>query len=125
MHRFAMPSEPLGGRRRHCRSRRHRRLAPRPARLPQAKVRLGRGCNGKAVLRPFEIALRGFIGGADGASLTLQGAGIKLRGVPGFQEAMEEQRIIGIGAFQRFLDLFSEFEVIGKAPKASVRLRDP
>ena len=57
--------------------------------------------------------------------MTLQGAGIKLRGVPGFSEAMEEQRITGIGAFQRFLDLFPEFEVTGKAPKASVQLRDP
>ncbi len=77
----------------------------------------------KAALRPFAIALRGFLG-ADG-SLTLQGAGIKLRGVPGVSEAMEEQRITGIGAFQRFLNLFPEFEVTGKASKASVRLRDP
>ena len=77
----------------------------------------------KAALRPFATALRGFLG-ADG-SLTLQGAGIKLRGVPGFSEAMEEQRITGIGAFQRFLDLFPEFEVTGQAPKASVQLREP
>ena len=77
----------------------------------------------KAALRPFATALRGFLG-PDG-SLTVQGAGIKLRGVPGFSEAMEEQRITGIGAFQRFLDLFpAEFEVTGKAPKASVRLRE-
>ena len=59
--------------------------------------------------------------GPDG-HLTLQGAGIKLRAVPGFSEAMEEQRITGIGAFQRFLDLFPEFVVEGRAPKASVRL---
>ena len=77
----------------------------------------------KAALGPFAAALRGFLG-PDG-SLTLQGAGIKLRAVPGFSEAMEEQRITGIGAFQRFLDLFPEFDVIGRAPKASVRLRDP
>ena len=76
----------------------------------------------KAALRPFATALRGFLR-PDG-SLTLQGAGIKLRGVPGFSEAMEEQRITGIGAFQRFLDLFPEFEIIGLAPKASVRLRE-
>ncbi len=77
----------------------------------------------KAALGPFATASRGFLG-ADG-SLTLQGAGIKLRAAPGFSEAMEEQRITGIGALQRFLDLFPEFEVIGKAPEASVQLREP
>ncbi len=76
----------------------------------------------KATLGPFATALRGFLG-ADG-SLTLQGAGIKLRGTPGSSEAMKEQRITGIGAFQRIWDLFPEFEVTGKALKASVQLRE-
>ena len=74
----------------------------------------------KAALRPFATALRGFLGAG---SLTLQGAGTKLRAVPGFSEAMVEQKITGIGAFLRFLNLFPEFVVEGKAPKASVRLK--
>ena len=53
------------------------------------------------------------------------GAGTKLRGLEGFAEAMVEQRITGIGALMRFLELFPEFEVIGQAPEASVRLRPP
>ncbi len=52
----------------------------------------------------------------------LQGAGIKLRALPGFAEAMEERHIIGIGALQRFLGFFPEFVVEGRAPKATVRL---
>ena len=55
-------------------------------------------------------------------SLTLQGAGAKLRAIPGFSEAMEEQRVTGIGALQRFLDPFPECVVEGRAPKASVKL---
>ena len=74
----------------------------------------------KAALRPFATALRGFLGPT--GSLTLQGAGTKLRGVPGFAEAMAQQRITGIGALVRFLALFPEFVVEGKAPKATVRL---
>jgi len=74
-----------------------------------------------SALRPFARALRGFLG--DGGSLSLQGAGTKLRIVPGFSDTMQEQKITGNGALQRFLDLFPEFVVEGKAPKASVRLR--
>jgi len=74
----------------------------------------------KAALRPFATALRGFLGPT--GSLTLQGAGTKLRGIPGFTEAMAQQRITGIGALVRFLALFPEFVVEGKAPKATVRL---
>ena len=77
----------------------------------------------KAALRPFADALRGWLGGAPDKSLTLQGAGTKLRGLDGFADAMVEQKITGIGALMRFLELFPEFEVIGKAPKASVRLK--
>jgi len=74
----------------------------------------------RAALRPFATALRGFLGPT--GSLSLQGAGTKLRGVPGFAEALAEQRITGIGALVRFLALFPEFVVEGKAPKATVRL---
>ncbi len=75
----------------------------------------------KAALRPFAVAVRGWLAGEE--SLTLQGAGTKLRGLEGFAEAMVEQRITGIGALMRFLELFPEFEVVGQAPRASVRLK--
>ena len=78
-----------------------------------------RGQAAKAALYPFATALRGILGPG---SLTLQGAGTKLRAIPGFSEAMTEQKITGIGALQRFLELFSEFVIEGKAPKAFVRL---
>ena len=74
----------------------------------------------KQALRPFAVALRSFLD-PDGSS-TLQGAGTNLRAIPNFSEAMEEQLITGIGALQRFLDLFPEFVVVGRAPKASVKL---
>ena len=77
----------------------------------------------KAALLPFAVALRGWLGPAGEESLTLQGAGTKLRGLEGFAEAMAEQRITGIGALMRFLELFPEFEVFGQAPRASVRLK--
>ncbi len=71
----------------------------------------------RQALRPFAGALRGFLGPR--GHLILQGAGAKLRSVPGFSKAMTEQRI---GALQHFLDLFPEFVMNGKAPKASVRI---
>ena len=74
----------------------------------------------RTALRPFATALHGFLG-PDG-SLTLQGAGTKLRAIPGFSEAMAAQKITGRGSLHRFLKLFPEFVVVGKAPKASVRL---
>ncbi len=55
-------------------------------------------------------------------TLTLQGAGAKLRGIPWLSEATTEQRVTGIGALQRFLEAFPEFVIQGKAPKATVRL---
>ncbi len=61
--------------------------------------------------------LSGFLGPK--GSLTLQGAGEKLRGVPGFAEAVKDQRIIGIGVLQRFLDLFPVEE---RTPKAPVKI---
>ena len=74
----------------------------------------------KATLRPFADALKGFLGPA--GKLSLQGAGIKLRQVPNFAEAMVEQKITGIGSFMKFLQLFPEFAVEGQAPKSTVRL---
>ena len=77
------------------------------------------GTGAKAALAPFATALRGLLG--DGA-IALQMAGTRLRAIPGFSDAMLAQRLVGTGAFQRFLDLFPEFVVEGRAPKATVRL---
>ena len=73
----------------------------------------------KAALRPFATALRGMLGGGP---ISLQKAGIDLRAIPGFSEAMTEQRLAGIGALQRFIALFPEFKVEGRAPRATVGL---
>ena len=97
-------------------------LGPSDVKIPR-ELKAGRPIRdeeAKQALRLFAVALRGFLG-PDG-SLTLQGAGTKLRSIPGFSEAMDAQRITGIGALQRFLDLFSEFVVVGRASKASVKL---
>ena len=73
----------------------------------------------KAALGPFAAALRGLLGNGP---ITLQMAGTRLRAIPGFSDAMVAQRLVGIGAFQRFVGLFPEFVVEGRAPKATVRL---
>ena len=74
----------------------------------------------KAALRPFATALSGFLGPE--GKLTLQGAGTKLRQIPNFAETMVAQKITGIGSLLRFIQLFPEFVVEGKAPKSTVRL---
>jgi hypothetical protein len=73
----------------------------------------------KVALRPFATALKGMLGSGP---ITLQMAGARLRAIPGFPEAMAAQRLVGIGALKRFLDLFPEFVLEGRAPKATVRL---
>jgi len=73
----------------------------------------------KEALRPFAVALRGMLGGGP---ISLQMAGTRLRAIPGFSEAMVAQRLAGIGALQRFIAVFPEFAVEGRAPKATVRL---
>ena len=56
--------------------------------------------------------------------MATRGAGIKLRKIPGFAEAMTAQNISGIGSFQRFLNLFSgEFEMDGRAPNVTVKVK--
>ncbi len=72
----------------------------------------------RQALRPFATALKGFLGPY--GTLTLQGAGAKLRGMPGFTEAVAARKIAGIGALHRFLDLSSECVLEGRAPKATV-----
>ena len=73
----------------------------------------------KEALRPFAVALRGMLGGGP---ISLQMAGTRLRAVPGFSEVMVAQRLAGVGALQRFIALFPEFVVEGRAPRATVRL---
>ena len=75
----------------------------------------------QVALRPFAEALNGFLGSG---SLTLQGAGTKLRQVPGFAAKMAEPRIQGIGALRRFIALFPEFVIECQAPRARVRLTE-
>ena len=75
-----------------------------------------REAGAREALRPFAVALKGMLG-----QLTMQRAGIMLRKVPGFAEAMEEARITGIGSFVRFLRLFGDdFVVEGTAPKQTI-----
>jgi hypothetical protein len=71
-----------------------------------------------AALRPFATAPRGLL---CSGSITLQMAGTRLRAIPGFSNTMAEHRLAGIGALKRFIDLFPEFVVEGRAPKATVR----
>ncbi len=68
----------------------------------------------RQALGPFALALRGILG--PGGFLTLQEAGTKLRGIPGFLEAMAGQRLAGIVAIPRSLD-FSGVCHRGKSPQ--------
>ena len=71
------------------------------------------------LLTIFAQALNGMLGDE---GLTLQGAGIKLRPVPGFSEAMAEAKVTGVGALERFIRLFPDmFVVEGEGQKKRVR----
>ena len=73
----------------------------------------------KELLTLFAQALNGMLGDE---GLTLQGAGIKLRPVPGFSEAMAEAKVTGVGALERFIRLFPDmFVVEGEGQKKRVR----
>ncbi len=73
----------------------------------------------KELLTIFAQALYGMLGDE---GLTLQGAGIKFRPVPGFSEAMVEAKVTGIGALERFIKLFPDmFVVEGEGQKKRVR----
>ena len=64
-------------------------------------------------------ALNGFL---RSEGLTLQGAGTKLRKVPGFTEAMAAAKITGVGAMERFIKLFPDMFVLeGEAQRKRVR----
>ena len=60
-------------------------------------------------MRAFAQVLNGFLG-AEG--LTLQGAGTKMRQTPGFNDAMTEAKITGVGALERFIRLFPDMFVV-------------
>ena len=67
----------------------------------------------------FATALNGILGDE---GLTLQGAGIKLRPIPGFSEAMTTAKVTGVGALERFIRLFPDmFVVEGEGQKKKVR----
>ena len=74
----------------------------------------------REALGPFASALAGFLG--HGGKMTLQGAGVKLRQIPNFAETMVAQKITGIGSLLRFIRLFPEFVIEGKAPRGTVRM---
>ena len=80
-----------------------------------------REAGAKEALRPFAVALKGILGED---AMSLQGAGSKLRKIPGFAEAMTAHNISGIGSVQCFLNLFSgEFVMEGRAPNATVKVK--
>ncbi len=64
---------------------------------------------GRERMTTFAQALTGILGDA---GLTLQGAGVKLRKIPGFSEAMVEAKLTGIGSLERFVRLFPDMFVV-------------
>jgi hypothetical protein len=69
-------------------------------------------------LRDFAQALNGFLGSE---GLSIQGAGTKMRQVPGFSAAMTETKLTGVGALERFVRLFPDmFDVEGEGQKKRV-----
>jgi hypothetical protein len=75
----------------------------------------------KAILQKYATILKRALD----EPISLQKAGMKLRAQAGFSEAMVDAKIMGVGALKRFLDLFPDFAVEGRAPKATVRLVVP
>ena len=70
-------------------------------------------------MRPFAQALAGMLGDE---GLSIQGAGTKLRKLPGFTERMEEARLTGIGALERLVRLYpASFEVEGEGQRKRIR----
>jgi hypothetical protein len=70
-------------------------------------------------MRPFALALTGMLGDE---GLSIQGAGTKLRKLPGFAERMEEARLTGIGALERMVRLYpASFEVEGEGQRKRIK----
>ncbi len=71
-------------------------------------------------MRPFATILRGKLAG-DG--LALQVAGRRMNEADGFKEAMKEAKLVGIGSFRRFVELFpTMFKIEGVVPRQTVSL---
>ena len=71
-------------------------------------------------MRPFATILRGKLAG-DG--LALQVAGRRMNEADGFKEAMKEAKLVGIGSFRRFVELFPRmFKIEGVVPRQTVSL---
>ncbi len=69
-------------------------------------------------MRPFATILRGKLA----EPLALQVAGRRMNEVDGFKEAMQEAKLVGIGSFRRFVELFPRlFKVEGQVPRQRVR----
>ncbi len=72
-------------------------------------------------MQPFATILRGKLL-KDG--LALQVAGRRMNEVDGFKEAMKEAKLVGIGSFRRFVELFPRmFKIEGDVPRQTVALR--
>ncbi len=101
-----------------------RKCLPVPLNSKDAKASADAGSDAKRevardLLTVFAQALNGMLGDE---GLTLQGAGIKFRPVPGFSEAMAEAKVTGVGALERFIRLFPDmFVVEGEGQKKRVR----
>lgn len=101
-----------------------RHVLPVPANSKDAKAAADAGTEAKRweareQLTLFAQALIGMLGDE---GLSLQGAGSKLRQVPGFSQAMVEAKLTGVGALERFIRLFPDvFAVEGEAQKKRVR----
>ncbi len=92
-----------------------RHCLPVPLNSKDAKASVDAGSDAKRegakeLLTLFAQALNGMLGDE---GLTLQGAGIKFRPVPGFSEAMVEAKPTGVGALERFIRLFPDMFVDG------------
>jgi hypothetical protein len=98
-----------------------RECIPVPLNSKDAKASVDVGSEAKPevareLLTLFAQALNGMLGDE---GLTLQGAGIKMRLVPGLSEAMVGAKVTGIGALERFIRLFPDmFVVEGEGQKS-------
>ena len=91
-----------------------------PTEVPKALRggRPARDADTTRIMRPFVATLRGMLA----TPLALQVAGRQMNEVEGFKEAMKEAKLVGIGSFRRFLELFPrQFKVEGAAPTQRVR----
>ena len=84
--------------------------------------RQNRDQEAKAIMQKHANVLKRAL--ADGP-ISMQKAGTKLRNQTGFSEDMVDAKLTGVGALKKFIDLFPDFAIEGRAPKATVRLVAP